>query len=245
MATGFPAIASPYPVNLVERDEFRRQHIIPRDHLRGSDPRIAAAVRLGPEHRHHGRGVVGLCGPAAGRLGHAVRPVRFGIRTDLDRSRQRGSVHGLCADLDGRARIRSSPAAADPAVRRRRAVAHRVSHIGRSRFLGRARARQLRHYHRLHLGDGVRVLAGAASLWSRAGRRSSCCSPTVRSICCARRSAPCCRGRRRATKCSRASGRPCSASRRCCSPSPSPSSCWRWPRSAPSTGTRRRRLSIR
>ena len=36
--------------------------------------------------------------------------VRPGVRFDLDRSRQRVSVHGLCFDVDGCARVRSSQA---------------------------------------------------------------------------------------------------------------------------------------
>ncbi len=102
-------------------DESRRQHVIPRNDLRGSDPRIAAAVRLGAEHRHHRGGVVGVCAFVARRFRGAVRPVRFGARRNLDRSRQRHSVHRLCAHLDRRARIRSSAPAADTPVRRRRA----------------------------------------------------------------------------------------------------------------------------
>ncbi len=143
----------------VERDESRRQYIVPGDHLRGSDPRIAAAVRLGAEHRDLCRGVVGLCRPAARRLGHAVRHVRFGLRSDLDRSRQCDPVHRLRGDLDRRAGVRSSQAAMDPAVRRRRALARAVPHPGDPRLLGPAYAALIGHHHRLHLGDGLRVLA--------------------------------------------------------------------------------------
>src|SRR5208282_6848344 len=49
-ATGSPAIACPYPAKLVERDESRRQYIVPCDHLCRSNPRIASTLCLGPEH---------------------------------------------------------------------------------------------------------------------------------------------------------------------------------------------------
>ena len=136
--------------------------LVPRDHLRGSDPRIAAAVRLGAKYRDHGRSLVGLCASVARRLGDAVRSLRLGIRSDLDRSRQRAPVHLLCRDLDRRAAVRSSPAAAGIAVRRRRAVADRLPHSRLRRLVRCARAAlELGHHHRLHLGHGVRILARA------------------------------------------------------------------------------------
>lgn len=117
----FPISGAP-----VERDESRRQHTVPCHHLRRGDPRIAAAVRVGAEHRDHRSGVVGLRASAARRLNHAVRPVRLRARPDLHRPRQQPAVHRLRHDLDQRARLRPSQAAADPAVRRRRVLARRL-----------------------------------------------------------------------------------------------------------------------
>ena len=182
----------------------------------------------------------GFARSAARRFRHAVRHVRFGPRSDLDRSRQRDPVHRLCADLDRRAGVRSSQAAADPAVRRRRAVAGRLPPPGDRRTSWDLRVLlSVRHHHRLHLGNGVRILARpqraagvalAGDLHAVRPRRALSAAHAVR-----RHAAVVADW---TTRCSRASGSPCSASRRCCSPSPSPSSCWPWRRSAPSTATR-------
>ena len=137
------------------RDESRRQHLVSGDHLRGSDPRIAAAVRMGAEYRDLCRGMVGLRRSFASGLDHAVRHVWHGLGSDLDRSRQCPSVHRVRADLDRCARIRPPPAAADPVVRRRRAVAGAVPRSERRGFVGHPRAFELRHHHRLYLGNGV------------------------------------------------------------------------------------------
>jgi hypothetical protein len=64
------------------------------------------------------------------RLDHAVRPVRLRARPDLHRPRQQPAVHRLRRDLDRRARLRPSQAAADLAVRRRRALARRLPAAG-------------------------------------------------------------------------------------------------------------------
>ena len=87
--------------------------------------------------------------------------------------------------------------------------------------------------------------AAATSRWCRAGPRSSCCSRMARCSCCARRSAQVLPWSPTNQVFDSVLARPCSASRRCCSPSRSPSSCWRWPRSAPNCATRPRRWSIR
>ena len=157
--TGLSALVCPDPAKSVERDESRRQYIVPRDHLCGGNPRIAAAVRLGAEHRDLCGGVVGLCRSAACRVRHAVRHVRVGLRSDLDRSCQRDPVHCFRGDLDRRAGVRSPQAAMDPAVRRRRALAGAVPHPGDRGLLGSAHAVLLGHHHRLYLGNGLRILA--------------------------------------------------------------------------------------
>ena len=64
----------------VATDESRRQHPLHGDDLRGGDPRIAAAVRLGAEHGDPRGRLVGLCASDPRRLGRAVRHVRLGAR---------------------------------------------------------------------------------------------------------------------------------------------------------------------
>jgi hypothetical protein len=48
--SGDDGFVARFPANFVERDESRRQYLIPGDHLCGSNPWIAAPVRLGTEH---------------------------------------------------------------------------------------------------------------------------------------------------------------------------------------------------
>ena len=93
------------------------------------------------------------------------------------------------------------PAAANPDVRRRRAVADRLPSAGGRRR--RSSVRVLFSPASSPPTPGPRLTnsgAGAANRWCRAGRRSSCCLRMARFFCCARRSAPCCRGRRLATR---------------------------------------------
>src|SRR5271156_2597742 len=143
----------------LERGESGCPHAVPRDHLRGGDSRIASALRLGAEHRDYGRGLLGLCRLAAGGIGHAVRPLRYSVRSYLDRSRQCDPVHVFCDDLDRGAPVRPSPAKTRSHVRRRGALALGVTHAKSFRFLRPAGVAQLRDYHRLYLGHCIRVLA--------------------------------------------------------------------------------------
>ncbi len=224
------------------------QHAVPRDHLRGSDPRIAAAVRLGAEHR-------------------ASRPWPGGAsRTCCGRPRS------CCSASTARCPTLISIDLANALLFTAFAVtwtgARLFDHRQPRPFLMFAGAAHLARWQSacpalptsfdlrvllssgiitgLYLGDGVRILARsqrapglalAGDLHAVRARRALSVAHAVRRRCC--------RGCRRAIRYSRASGSPCSASKRCCSRSRSPSSCWRWRRSAPSIGTRPPRWSIR
>ena len=152
---GLSAIVCLRPAVRVERDESRRQYAAPRHHIRRSAPRTAPAVRLGPEYRNLWRGLVGLCALVASGFGHAVRPLRRGIGSGIDRSCQHPVVDLLCRDVDGCARFRSSPAAADSVVRGCRALADRLPYPGLCPCLRCTRAHELGHHHDLYLGDGI------------------------------------------------------------------------------------------
>ena len=157
----------------------------------------------------------GFARPAARRLGHAVRALRLGVRSDLDRSRQCHPLHLFRGDLDRRAAVRSSQAAAVSAVRRRRPVARRLPHSRLHRFLRclrvllssgiitaytwadrvRILARPQRAFGLALAGDLHAVRAWRALSVAHAARRHA----AVVAV--------------QPTTCSRASGSPCSASR--------------------------------
>ncbi len=90
----------------IATDEPRRQYPLHGDDLCGGDPRIAAAICLGAEHRDPRGRLVGLCASDPRRFGRAVRHVRHGARPDHHRSCQCAAVHRLRGDLDRRARVR-------------------------------------------------------------------------------------------------------------------------------------------
>ena len=169
---------------------------VPRHDLCRGDPRTAAAVRLGPEFADPRRGLVGMRAPDAGRFDRAVRHVWRGVAGDLDRLRQCTAVPVLCRDLDRRARVRRAQAAAAGDRRRVAGLADRLLTCRRSASHSKSASCSRPASSRPTLGSRPTSSgADAPSRWCRDGRRSSCCSPTVRCSCCARRWPPCCRGR--------------------------------------------------
>ena len=145
-------------------------------------------------------------------------------------------------DLDGRAPVRSSQAAIRAVVRRRRAVARRLPDSGLHRFPRPARAVVVRHYHRLYLGRGVRILARPRRASGFALARDLHAVRARRALFAAHAAGRLAAVAHRATiRCWKACGSRRSASRGCCSPSRSPSFFWRWRRSAPSIARRPRR----
>ena len=136
-------------------------------------------------------GLVGQRPSDARGLDHAAWPVRLGAGFAFDRSRQRGAVRLVRADLVRRAGVRPAQPGAGPGACS--ASRSGCSHAASQTFatsVELARAARLRNRDRLYLGSRpMNSGAAATRRWCRAGPRSSCCSPTARCSCCARRSA--------------------------------------------------------